>query len=188
MVKTVLNIGLLLVAIGMAYYLYRIIQEPIEFEQAFEQRETAVINNLKDIRTLQRTYFKIHGKYASNFEALVHMYKNENMMTIAPSGDVNDTSIVVTYDTTMEAVSDVVQLLQKPFNIDELAYIPYTDNKHKFGIQAGELDKQKVKIQVFQIDAPKKHYLAGLNPDYVRYKKDYKVGSLSEGNDAGNWE
>ena len=44
------------IIIGLAYLLFRSINEPVKFQNELKQRSSVAIDQLKDIRTLQVTY------------------------------------------------------------------------------------------------------------------------------------
>ena len=66
-----LTIGLALVAVGLSYWLLRIINQPIEFEKIKSDRYAAIIERLEQIRDVQQAHLQENGKYAQDFDALI---------------------------------------------------------------------------------------------------------------------
>lgn len=66
----ILRITLGLASIFMAYRIYRIIMEPIEFEQIKTKRYAAVQENMEQLREAQLLYKEAYGVYADNVDFL----------------------------------------------------------------------------------------------------------------------
>ena len=69
--KKVLTAVLWIVSILLGYLIYQSIMAPIEFNKTREERFTAVIERLKEIKVAQEAYKTVNGKYAGDFEGLV---------------------------------------------------------------------------------------------------------------------
>lgn len=88
--KIIINFTLLCSAIFIAYLMYESIMTPIRFEEKRLEREVAVIQKLKDIRTAQeeysREYARQHpgesGKYCDNLDSLVYFLQNTPMLVV----------------------------------------------------------------------------------------------------------
>jgi len=187
--KLILNIGLLVVIAGLSYYLYKIIQEPIIFEKEKKVRYDATVQRLKDIRAAELAYKDKYGKFTKDFNALVNSMKNDSFPEVKIIGNPDDTTQVVSYDTTMVLLSSRAAFAEG-FVIDSLPFIPYTHGD-RFTLDAGEIEKNKVKIQVFEAMAEEPKFLKDLKEEYDKYINDkgyLTVGSMSEGTLSGNWE
>jgi hypothetical protein len=188
-VKTIANIVLALVIIGLGYYLYKIIQEPIIFEREKKVRYKATVERLKDIRTAQVAYRERNGKYAKELNELIRALKTDSFPEVKIIGNPDDTSQVVQYDTTY------IPLLERAWKegypaLDSLAFIPYSGGD-RFTMDAGEIEKNRIKVQVFEAIAPERSYLKQLIEDYDKYINDkgyLSVGSMTEASISGNWE
>lgn len=66
----ILRIALGLASIFMAYRIYRIIMQPIEFEQIKTKRYLAVQENMEQLREAQLLYKEAYGMYADNVNFL----------------------------------------------------------------------------------------------------------------------
>ncbi len=84
-----------LVIIGLAYLLYRSIDEPVKFQNELKQRSNVAIDQLKDIRTLQVTYKDTYGHYAPVMDSLVDFYNNGKITIIRQIGSEDDSTAVL---------------------------------------------------------------------------------------------
>src|SRR5690606_16178545 len=83
---------------------------------------------------------------------------------------------IVSRDTSFIAVRDSIL---KNINIDSLKYIPFSGGEI-FSIDAGQIEKNKVNVNVFEVSAKYGQFLKGLNTknENVDLEKDLKVGSM----------
>lgn len=183
--KLYINILLSVVAIGMAYYLYTIIQEPIIFERNKKVREEAMIQRLKKAREAQLAYKDHTGEFAENWDKLIDSIKYADYQQIKIIGNPDDTTTAVIYDTTYVPLKS--RAFADDYVVDSLKYIPYSGGK-TMDINAGEITVNKVEVAVFEIRAPEKVLLQGLNEDYIDPDFVYRVGSMSQATYTGNWE
>lgn len=188
-VKLVLNIVLSLFIVGLFYYLYVIIQEPIIFEREKKVRYEATVERLKEIRKAQLAFKDLHGKFAKDFGTLISSLNNDQLPEIKIIGNPDDTTQLVVYDTTFISLKNHA-FKDGVFIIDSLPYIPYSHGE-KFQMDAGEIEKNRIKIQVFEASAPEPVFLKDLKDEYDKYIDDkgiLYVGSMSESSLSGNWE
>ncbi|NJK86851.1 MAG: hypothetical protein HC906_13635 [Bacteroidales bacterium] len=207
--KTAIQIVLLIAIVALGYFLYDSIMEPIHFNKEVKIRETATVDRLKDIRTIQVAYKDIYGKYTGSFDTLINFVKNDSFPIVRedflpgwdPDKYTKEEGIkmgLVVRSIAKKSVKD--SLFKSPdYQIDRLKYIPYTNGK-EFSLGAGEvMTASQVKVKVFEASAPYSVLLAGLdNQLVINYVYDrekitkfpgLKVGSLEEAtNNAGNWE
>ncbi len=185
---------LVIVALVIAYFNYKSIEEPIEFMKKKNYRYSAVIQRLKDIREAEIAYKKEYGKYTGSFDTLIDFIKNDSVKVIKMFGDVPDTL------TEMEALElgivrrDTIRVPAYEYifnenymakrdprwelNVDELRYVPFTDNS-EFDIAAGVLERSSgVKVQVFQVT----------DSDPFDPQDVLQVGSLENPTVSGNWK
>lgn len=208
--KTILQIVLLIVILGLSYAIYESIQQPIRFQEKQKIRSTAVIDRLKSIRDVQVAYRNINDRYTGSFDTLIDFLKTANIPVVKMEGSLTDSLIeagvteakalamgLIKRDTIYVPAKD--SLVKKGFNPDSLQYVPYTD-KAKFEMGAGILTTGSgVKVQVFEAKVPNSVFLNGLDHQEIINLNDrarkldrypgIKVGSLEEANNnAGNWE
>ena len=69
--QTLLTVGLALVAIVLGYWLFSIINKPIEFEKIKSKRYAKVEMRLEEIRDAQQAYRQKYGKYSDDFDQLI---------------------------------------------------------------------------------------------------------------------
>lgn len=197
MVKIIINVVLTIVIIGMGWFLYTEIQEPIIFEKAKKVRYEATVVRLKQVREAQKAYKDLKGEYADNFDSLLTSIKTDSFPVIKVIGDpdlaAEDSTYIVKRDTNMISMYEKYEgMVKKEYpeftvQLDSLPYIPYGKGA-KFNIDAGEIESNKVTIQVFEISAPDKILLEGLNEKYIDKDHSIQVGSMFEGTITGNWE
>ena len=193
-VKLISNIVLTIVVVALSFWLYKIIREPIVFEREKKVRFDKTIERLKQVRTAQLAYKDAKGKFAKSFDELIKGIKYDSLTVIKAIGEVPDSLTeaqavergIVIRDTFYEP------LLGRTFpqgnvDIDSLQYIPYS-NGTKFNIDAGEIKKNNVMIQVFEVSAPEPEVLKGLNEKYIDQNHEIRVGSMTEATYTGNWE
>ncbi len=208
--KTIFQIVLLIVIVGLSYGIYESIQQPIRFGEKHDQRKAAVIERLKGIRDAQVAFRTLNGRYTSSFDTLIGFINTAKLPLIKMEGSLSDSLInagvteakalsmgLIKRDTVYINAKD--SLYKKGFNPDSLQYVPYT-NKAKFEMGAGTLlTGSGVKVQVFEAKVSNDVFLNGLEEQEIINMNDkaYKlnryagirVGSLEEANNnAGNWE
>lgn len=169
------NIILTVVIIVLAYLIFRGINEPIKFNKEKAYRYGFVIQKLKDIRTAQIAYKSVKGSYANNFDSLIDFVKTGQFSLIKQIGNIEDSTAVIIRDTILVPVKD--SIFAASYAIDSLPYIPFGEGA-KFKLEAGEIEKGKVIVKVFQaVDT------APFDPKQV-----LRVGSMTEPSNSGNWE
>ncbi len=156
MMKTIVNILLLLLIVALAYLLYDNIREPIAFQAEKSKRENAVIAKLQDIRTAQELFRSITGNFASDFDTLGDVLTNGRFMIINVMGDPDDPNATFTYDTSYVPARDSIVSLG--FNMDSLRYVPY-GGKTVFEIAADTMTYQKTLVNVVEVGIPRKAFM-----------------------------
>lgn len=212
--KTVIQIVLLIVIIGLSYLLYESIMEPIRFEKQKDKRYKATVERLKQIRDAQVAYKSVYEKYTASFDTLISFVKSDSLRVVKAIGTVPDSFYlqykrkdaelkaielgIVSRDTISISVKD--SLFHNSFKIDSLRYIPLTSGQFEFELATAEIETGSgVKVNVFEAKAHNDKFLKGLDRqmivnlnDEARLNEKYpglKVGSLiAATNNAGNWE
>ncbi len=206
--KTAIKIILLVVILGLGYFIYRSIQEPIEYEKQYNKRSAAVVERLKLIRDAQVAYKTINNKYTGSFDTLIDFVKNGELKMLKMEGSLTDSMLnagmtekeaiklgLIKRDTVYIPVKDSVC---KNFDPDSLRKVPFVGEDFEMGSAAITTSSGLV-IPVFEARVLNKVYLNGLseqeriNRDNLAKQLDrypgLKVGSLEEANNnAGNWE
>lgn len=170
-----INIILTVVILVLCFLIARGIYIPIQFNKEKKHRYSFVIQKLKDIRSAQMAYKSVNGVYTSEFDSLLNFIKDGQFTLIKQIGNVEDTTAVIIRDTIIVSVKD--SLFPGNYPIDSLPYVPFGEGA-KFKLDAGEIEKGKVKVKVFEaVDT------APFDPKQV-----LRVGSMTEPSNAGNWE
>ena len=208
--KKILQLVLALAVVGLGYYVYVLIATPINFETEQKLREKAVIERIKDIRTAERQFKSKYQHFTANFDSLVNFVLNETMEGERKIVDEDDSVAMARLKKLRKkniekftySIKDSLFKHLSDEDIVNLRYIPYTNNKTEFLLDAGILTTEsKIVIPTVECRAP---YIAFL--DTVVYRQEIinlvdnclnvlnkypgiKFGSMESGNnEAGNWE
>lgn len=207
--KTVFQVILVFVIVGLGYLVYDSIMQPIRFNNEQAKRQNAVVDRLKMIRDVQVAYKTIYEKYTGSFDTLITFAKEGNLKLVKSEGSLTDSMLqaglteaeavkqgIIKRDTVLVAVKDSIC---KNFNPDSLRYVPFAD-KAQFEMGASSITTSSgLVIPVFEAKVANRVYLKGLD-NQERINLDdmaeqlgrfpgLKVGSLDEANNnAGNWE
>ena len=184
--KVIVAVALWIVVVGLGFWLYKIIQDPVQFEKDYQVRHSSTIERMDDIRLAQSYFLKSQGKYAGNFDELIASMKNDLISEVVVKGNPDDTTIVTTYDTLKYYIKDKIEFKRTP-NIDDLRKIPFSEGA-EFEMQADILTLQRVEVPVYEVIAPKAKYLKNLDQEYWSLKNDLIMGSVTQATDKGNWE
>lgn len=197
-----MKIGIqLLLAIGaifMGYMIWNSIESKIVLTETVEERNNVVIERLEQIRDAQVEYKKVKGQYAGSFDQLINFLENDSIIQVKMEGEVPDSLLgkeaealalgIIKRDTTKIPVRE--ELFKGNFSsiVDSMMYIPFTNGKN-FIIRAGEVEKGKVKVKVFEVVAHLKDIYQGLDTDNEGYDMadSLRIGSMEEPTTNGNW-
>lgn len=212
-VQIVLQLALAVVVLGLAYWVYTLISTPIKFENEQKQREAAVIERIKDIRTAQRTFKSKYQRFTASFDTLINFVLTEQMEGERKKIDEDDSVAMAQakrkygkkFKNVEKFTFSVKDSLFKHLTakqVEELRYVPFTNNQTEYILEAGMLTTEsKVVIPVVECRTP---YIAFL--DTVAYRQQVinlvdnmknnfnrypgiMFGSMERGNnEAGNWE
>jgi hypothetical protein len=209
--KTVLQISLFIVAVVLAYFIYKSIQEPIQFEKAKKARYDATVEKLKDIRKAELAYKGVYGKFTGSWDTLLNFIMNESVITVRKVGELNDSMVEqgITERKALEMgliIRDSVRVpaleavFGKGYDAKSLKYVPVPGEPTEFNLGATIIiTGSGIGVPVFQAKAHNNVILRGLEQQLVINLNDQRrtnekypglmVGSLTETvNNAGNWE
>ena len=198
MKRNIIQIVLLIVIIILAYLVYKSVNKPLGFNAEKDSRETLVIQDLKDIRSGQQIYKKMHDKFASDFDTLLMFLRDGEIPIVKKVPDPEDTTFTRTINDTIGyiSVADSLYGHRAHFILDSLPFIPMAGKK--YNLEAGEITRGGLNVHVFEAQAHYKDILKGM--DYqmiinlIKARKDIdkypglKVGSMIEPSTDGNWE
>lgn len=213
MKSKIIQFILAVVVLGLVYVLYVQISTPIRFEQEQQSRNQAVIERIKDIRTAERQFKSKYQRFTADFDSLINFVLTDQMQGERKKIDENDSVAMAQayrkfgrrFKNVEKFTYSVKDSLFKHLSVEqvkELRYVPFTDNKTEFILEAGMLaTESKVVIPVVRCRTP---YIAYL--DTVKYRQEIinlvdnvknnlnkypgiEFGSMLRGNnEAGNWE
>ena len=198
--------------IYLAYINVKSIYEPLQFNKIKNERYALIIKNLKDLRSAQLAHRQVTGKFQSNFENLVK-FIDTAQFTITQR---RDSSVI---DQELTRRYGGVTTYKDIIVIDTLGFVPVKDslfkksNRYKtminlpegsgepgakFKMEAGFVERNNVKIPVFEVKVDKSVILYDQNKDLIAQEKEVvsvdgvngptlKVGSMNEVNTNGNW-
>ncbi len=211
--KKIVQLILALVIVALVYVIYDQISTPIRFEKEKAVKEAAVIDRIKDIRTAQRAFKSKYQHFTADFDSLINFVLHDSIEGQRRIVDEDDSVAMAqlkkagkkNVETFTVAVIDTIFSPKKlsPAQVEEFRYIPGTDNKAQFTMEAGMLvTESKVVVPVVEVKAPYVKFLDTVtyhqevvnlvkNPELVVYGKypGIKFGSMDgANNEAGNWE
>ena len=187
------------VAVFLAYLNYDSIDSKIVLTETVNKRNKVVQERLEQVRDAQVEYKKVRGEYANSFDKLVDFLKNDSISQVKMIGEVPDSLLgresealamgIIIRDTLKIPVRN--ELFKDNFAnvVDSMMYIPFSGGK-QFAIRAGEVEKGKVKVKVFEVVAHLTDIYKGLDTDNEGYnmKDSLMIGSMEEPTTNGNWD
>ena len=205
--KTILQVVLWIICIGLGYLIYRSVTGPIEFKKVKQARFTDVINTLKDIRNSQEAYKTVNGKFANDFESLI-AFVDTGQYTITQQRDSSymefdkvygiDLLREVTIVDTLGFVNVKDSLFRGDDRYKNMMNVPHGQNNEKFALKADVIDKGGYQASVFEAKVAKSVVLYDQPVDLVDRENaqisveevngtEIIVGSLSDVSTNGNW-
>ena len=212
-VQIILQLALAAVVLGLTYWVYTLISTPIKFENEQKEREAAVIERIKDIRTAERIFKSKYQRFTADFDSLINFVLTEELQGERKKIDEDDSVAMAQakkkygkkFKNIEKFTFSVKDSLFKHLTVEqvkELRYVPYTNNQTEYILEAGMLaTESKVIIPVVMCRTP---YIAFL--DTIAYRQQVinlvdnmknnfnrypgiMFGSMERGNnEAGNWE
>ncbi len=210
--KKIAQIILAVVIVALVWVIYDMVSTPIRFEQELKNKKAQVIDRIKDIRTAERAFKSKYQRFTADFDTLASFILNDSLVLERKIVDEDDSVALArlkksgrkNVEKFKVAVIDTIFLPKKitKEDIEQMRFIPGTDNKAQFILEAGVLaTESKIVIPVVECRAP---YIAFL--DTIAYRQEVinlvddeennfnryagiKFGSMEAGNnEAGNWE
>ena len=196
---TLINIGLVLVAILLAYLVFDSIRQPVAFENTRRERELKVVQSLKDIRSTQTLFKQTYNRYTASFDSLIEYVRTGELPIVNMIPDPEDTTFTRTINDTVGYIKVIDSLFnsRESFDINSLRIVPFSQDV-EFELQAGYIMRGGLKVAVFEAKTPYKSYLWDLDEQRVNNLRaeqedldkyaGLKVGSMDEPSTSGNWE
>ena len=195
-----INIVLFAVVVFLALQVIKSIQAPIKFNKAQAEREAQVVQRLIDIRNAEVFYKNANNKYTASFDTLIDFCQTAEIPIVNIIPDPTDTTFTRTINDTLGYVKVVDSLRgrREIFDIKELSYVPFSEPKQQFELEAGLIKRSGIDVPVFEARTPYEVYLKGLDQQRILNAKAEKesinryaglrVGSMEEASTDGNWE
>ena len=209
--KRIFQIILGVAIIGLVYVIYVQISTPLNFNKELAKKKAEFIERIKDIRTAQRAFKSKYQHFTGTFDSLENFILNDTLELERKLVDEDDSVAMAMLKKSGKkniekfkiAVIDTVFAPKKLTveQVKELRFIPGTDNKAQFIMEAGYTTASNVVVPIVECRAPYKMFL-----DTVAYRQEVvnlideeenvynryagvKFGSMeSANNEAGNWE
>ena len=191
------------VIIILAWLVYRSPISLKEFQEETNYRKSAVIQDLKDIRTAQIAFKDKYRVYAGDFNSLLSFVKNDSLAVVKAIGETPDSLTedqallagIISRDTVFVPVYQTIynqdyldtRDSRFPFDLEKLSMVPFSDKT--FNIESGNIEKGKVVVQVFEVSTTFGTFLNGLDATNKGIDLDntLRVGSMSDASINGNW-
>ena len=205
--KTILQIVLWIICVGLGFLIYRSVTGPIEFKKVKEERFSKVISTLKDIRNSQEAYRTVNGKFANDFNSLVS-FVDTGKYTITQQRDSSymefdkvygiDMLREITIIDTLGFVSVKDSLFKGDDRYKSMMNVPYAQGGETFTMKADIIDKGGYKAPVFEAKVQKNVILFDQPQDLMTRENaqisveevngpEIRVGSLTDVSTNGNW-
>jgi len=205
--KTVLKLVLWVLSIVFAYMIYLSVNAPIEFKKVKQERFTAVINVMKDIRNAQEAHKTVKGEYTADFNALIQFVdSSQYIITQQRDSSFYEFNKVYRIDMLKEVkiidtlgfVSVKDSLFKNDMRYKNMMNVPFAANGEKFKMEAKVIRKNDYRVPVFKISVDKKTILYDQDPDLLAAENaqvsvdevngsQIIVGSLVDVSNSGNW-
>lgn len=197
--------------IGLVYVIYVQISTPLNFDKELAAKKAQVIDRIKDIRTAQRAFKSKYQRFTGTFDSLQAFILTDTLEMERKLVDEDDSLGMAMLKKSGKkniekfriAVIDTIFSPKKLSReeVEMLRFIPGTDNKAQFIMEAGFATASGVVVPIVECRAPYKSFL-----DTVEYRQEVinlideeenifnryagvKFGSMdSANNEAGNWE
>lgn len=195
-IQTVLAI----LAALMAYLIYDSIDSKIKLEKEIAHRTEVVVDHMTHIKDAQIAFKKNKGYYARDFRQLTHFLENDSLVIVKAIGEVPDSLLgkeslalemgIIIRDTSLIPVrSKMFEGENFEEIIKSMPFIPFSEGK-QFDINAGEIEKGKLKVKVFEVRASFKDIFKGMEVknEGVNLEEFMTLGSMTEPTTNGNWD
>lgn len=193
--KYLINLLIVAAVVFLGYLLYTNINEPIKFRNELTKRKNVVTDKLQNIRTAQEIYRQITGEFASSFEELTNVLKNDSIPFRQLLADPDDPENPDKFTENIIMYSAQDSITSLGIDLDNLAFVPYTDRSKRFEIQADTMTYQQTLVPVVEVMTRWTEFMGDYaDPRFSMYEKNYNpnakigFGSMSSPNLEGNWK
>jgi FtsP/CotA-like multicopper oxidase with cupredoxin domain len=191
----------------LAYLIYLSVMEPITFNKNREERFSAVIEKLKDIRDAQVAYRTVNGEFAKDFETLIS-FIDTGVYTITQQKDSSfmrynrvyriDMQVDTVVVDTLGTVTVKDSLFKGDSSYKTLFSVPFAQNGERFEMKSDVVNKQGFDAPVFEASVKKDVVLYDQPKELLARENTHSsieevngntitVGSLTDVSTSGNW-
>lgn len=126
-VRTIIQIVLAVVIVGLGYLLFNNFKKDIDFDSEYNSRRDACAEKLKVIRTLEEAYKETYHVYCGNFDTLINRLMTEDSLLV-PKEDF-DTAAIIAAGLTVHDVENMTsdEQKEKKFVVTKLQYVKKLD-------------------------------------------------------------
>ena len=205
--KIVIQLVLWIIIGFLGYMVYNSIIEPVRFNKVKEKRYAQAIENLRDIRKSQLAHKTVVGKFEKDPQKLI-AFIDTAKFTLTQRRDssfirfnkvlqIDEPTDTIVIDTLGYAsVKD--SLFKKGDSYKNMMIVPIDGVDANYEMDAGFIDKNGIKIAVFEAKVAKDVLLFDQNKDLLYQEKDVvsvdgvngthlSVGSMTDVKTIGNW-
>lgn len=195
-----INVVLVAIVCLLGWQVVKSIKAPINFKEEVDTRETEVRERLVDIRTAELLYKNAYNKYTADLDSLIYFCQHDSIPNVKMISKQNaeDSTYYTDYDTI--GYIRIIDTIMKGnverniradekhenwtpedwknfysnYNISDLKWVPYSEPKQPFEIEADIHDNPNtgIKVPVFEARSPYDVYLA--KPGKSFSEKDWK--------------
>ncbi|GAA4271915.1 hypothetical protein U6A24_22705 [Aquimarina gracilis] len=204
--KIVIQLVLWVVIGFLGYLVYESVMGPVRFNEIKEARYAKAVENLRDIRTAQIAHRAVTGRFEKDPEKLI-AFIDTAKFTLTQRRDssfirynkilrIDEPKDTVVVDTL--GYASVRDSLFKTGRHKTMMKIPLKDVDANFEMNAGYINKNDLRIAVFEAKVAKEVLLHDLDKDLLAQEKEVvsvdgvngpflSVGSMTEVMTSGNW-
>lgn len=176
MVNNIVKVVLALACIIVGYLCYDTVADTMRYRAQVKAVESDIIERMIEIKEAQFAYREAYGEFAKSFDSLIYGVKHGKIAEVKQVGELVDSTSKVETDTLYVPIMDFLKdKIKSP--LDSLRYVPHS-NKVEFAMNAGEINKNQVKVKVFEVEDPKP----------FNKERTLRLGSMSDAIYTGNWE
>jgi type II secretory pathway pseudopilin PulG len=205
--KTGIKAVLYVISVVLAYLIYLSVMAPITFNKNREERFSAVIEKLKDIRDAQVAYRTVNGEFAKDFETLIS-FIDTGVYTITQQKDSSfmrynrvyriDMQVDTVVVDTLGTVTVKDSLFKGDSSYKTLFSVPFAQNGERFEMKSDVVNKQGFDAPVFEASVKKDVVLYDQPKELLARENAHnsieevngntiRVGSLTDVSTSGNW-
>tara|TARA_R110002072_G_scaffold15884_4_gene63087 strand:- start:758 stop:1366 length:609 start_codon:yes stop_codon:yes gene_type:complete len=198
-VSLLIKIVLVGVVAALGYWLYSIIQEPIQYEELKSKRYALIQEKLENIREAQKAYKDENGIFAKDFQTLIS-FIDTGKITIKERKDSSFMRYDKIYQQDMNVDTIIVKvigfqnvkekLFGEEFNAADLETVPEVEGE-KIQLDATKITVKDAIVNVFEAKADDTQIFKDVLDKYSQFiDKEHAVivGSLTEPSLSGNWK